>query len=289
MPFARALPPRPWAAPMTRRELAKVALAGAALGAAGWPASARAASALPPGDADVRYVLRLVDDPALDSVYVHLRPDTASDVVWSVPYGTPVAVLSQADGQKLWYGGTTWYELALPYGTGWIYGPLLGDDPPPYAAPPMPSPVPAPPTTPAPVGSGRSIVVSLADQFLWAFDGEDAVLSVACTTGGAGLETPAGDFTVKRHVRNYQFNSPWPKGSFYYYDSVEASYALLFYERSYFLHDAPWRRVFGPASRGGTGKLGKDHTGSHGCVNLPYPAARFLYGWAQDGMPVRVA
>jgi len=130
--------------------------------------------------------------------------------------------------------------------------------------------------------------VSLADQFLWAFDGAAVALAVACTTGGRDLETPTGDFAVRKHVRNYRFNSPWPKKSQYYYDSVEASYALRFYQSSYFLHDAPWRRVFGPASQGGSGKLGKDHTGSHGCVNLPYPAARFLYAWAADGTTVRV-
>ena len=288
MPCSDLSPPNLWAVSLSRRAFGRSALAGAAMCAAGPAAAARAAAALPPGDADIRYVARLVDDPALDSVYAHLRPDTSSDVVWSVPYGTPVPVLGQAEGQKLWYGGTTWYELALPYGTGWIYGPLLSTDAPATVARPMPGPVPSPPVAPSPAGPGRSVVVSLADQFVWAFDGTDTVLSVACSTGGVGLETPAGDFTVKRHIRDYRFNSPWPKGSFYYYESVQASYALLFYERSFFLHDAPWRRVFGRESQGGAGKLGKDQTGSHGCVNLPYPAAYFLYGWALDGTPVRV-
>ena len=274
---------------MTRRRFGRLAAAG--LGALPLlsPAVVRAASDGTPGDdLTIQYVLRLVDDPTLDSVYAHLEPNTSSDVVGSIPYGTPVVVLDQADGEKLWYGGTTWYQVPLTYGQGWLYAPLLGDQPTDQEAPPLPSPVPAPATHPDPVGPGRSIVVSLADQFAWAFEGTSVVLGVGCTSGGKGLETPSGNFTVKKHVRDYTFNSPWPKGSNFYYDTVQCSYALLFHGIGFFLHDAPWRRVFGPDSQGGDGQLGKDRTGSHGCVNLPYPQARFLFNWAPDGTPVRI-
>jgi hypothetical protein len=238
---------------------------------------------------EMRYAIRLVDDPAVDSVYAHESPNTASDVVWSIPFDSPVAVLQRVTGEKLWYGSSTWSQVQLPYDTGWVYEPLLGRQPQGEAMPPSPGPVPAPASAPGPVGKGRSIVISLADQFLWAFEGRAVACAVGCTTGGVGLETPTGDFAVKKHIRDYQFNSPWPKGAWFYYESVQASYALQFYGRSFFLHDAPWRRVFGPVSQGGTGKLGGDYTGSHGCVNLPYPAARFLYNWAPDGTPVRIS
>lgn len=311
-----ALGKMPAMEPLSRRHAACLLAAGAAGWALAWPARAAHAEAvvdlvgaggavtdvgLPPSPAaavgDVLpaakglerlYVQRLVDDPALDSVYAHAGPDTSSDVVGSIPYGTPVPVLGEADGQKLWYGGTTWYKVALTYGAGFLYAPLLDQQPNSPVAPPLPPPVPRPAQTPPAVGAGQSIVVSLADQFLWAFDGDQIALAVGCTTGGKGLETPAGDYTVKQHVRDYTFNSPWPKGSNFWYPTVQASYALLFYEHGYFLHDAPWRRVFGPDSQGGSGPLGHDHTGSHGCVNLPYPAAQFLFGWAADGTPVKV-
>lgn len=238
----------------------------------------------------VQYVQKLVNDPTLDSVYAHLDPNTQSDVVGSIPYGTPVPILGQAVGEKLWYGGDLWYQVPLTYGNGWLYGPLVGDQPTDgVTAPPLPPPVPEPAQRPAPVGTGRSIVVSLADQFLWAFDGGRVVLAVGCTTGGQGLETPAGNYTVKQLVPNYTFNSPWPKSSPYWYPSAQVSFALLFHGAGYFLHDAPWRRIFGPDSQGGAGPLGQDHTGSHGCVNLPYWEARFLYHWAPVGTPVRVA
>src|SRR6185312_6142573 len=77
-------------------------------------------------------------------------------------------------------------------------------------------------------------------------------------------------------------------GSPDWYPPSPASYAMRFLGRDFYLHDAPWRHVFGPASQGGDGPPGGDTTGSHGCVNLPYPAARFLYDWAPEGTPVVV-
>jgi hypothetical protein len=277
---------------LSRRRFVQWGAGGLALLPALTPAVAHAAALLdPPASSNLtyQYVLRLVDDPTLDSVYAHLQPDTSSDVVGSIPYGTPVPILSAAAGEKLWYGGTTWYQVPLTYGNGWLYQPLLGDKPTDgVAAPPLPPPVPEPAQRPAPVGAGRSIVVSLADQFLWAFDVGRVTLAVGCTTGGKGLATPPGDYAVKRHDPNYLFNSPWPKSSPDWYPSVQASFALLFHGQGYFLHDAPWRRVFGPDSQGGSGPLGQDYTGSHGCVNLPYWEAKYLYRWAPDGTPVRV-
>lgn len=277
---------------LSRRHFVRLGAGGLAVVPALLPVSGHAAALLDPLEgtaATYKYVLRLVNDPTLDSVYAHLQPNTASDVVGSIPYGTPVAILGQANGEKLWYGGTIWYKVPLTYGNGWLYQPLLGDQPTGgVVAPPLPPPVPEPKRIPAPVGAGRSIVVSLEDQFLWAFDGTRVALAVGCSTGGKALPTPVGDYAVKQHVINYMFNSPWPKSSPFWYPSVQASFALLFHGTGYFLHDAPWRRVFGPDSQGGSGPLGHDHTGSHGCVNLPYWEARFLYHWAPTGTPVRV-
>jgi hypothetical protein len=277
---------------LSRRRFVQWGAGGLGLLPALLPVTAHAEALIDPLSAttlEYKYVLRLIDDPTLDSIYAHDQPNTSSDVVGSILYGAPVAILSQTAGEKLWYGGTTWYQVPLTYGNGWIYEPLLGDRPTDgVLGTPLPPPVPEPARRPAPVGTGRSIVVSLADQFLWAFEGGDVALAVGCTSGGKGLETPTGDYAVKQHIRNYMFNSPWPKGSPYWYSSEEASYALLFHGDGYFLHDAPWRRVFGPDSQGGSGPLGKDNTGSHGCVNLPYWQAKFLYTWAAVGTPVRV-
>jgi lipoprotein-anchoring transpeptidase ErfK/SrfK len=62
---------------------------------------------------------------------------------------------------------------------------------------------------------------------------------------------------------------------------------MEFIRGGYFIHDAPWRSVFGKASQG-DGRPGTNYGGTHGCVNVPYNAMRFLYGWAPIGTPVHV-
>ncbi len=46
-----------------------------------------------------------------------------------------------------------------------------------------------------------------------------------------------------------------------------------FFHRGYALHGAPWRTSFG-------------YSGSHGCINLPVPVAKWIYDFAPLGTPV---
>jgi len=274
-----------------RRKLGHLTLAVAGALVGFRPPPAGAAALLGPRQSDsvpLRYVLPLDNNPTADNVWAHLAPSTDSDIVAYIPYGTPVGVLRQASGEQLDFGDGIWWEVRLPYGAGWVYSALLGDTPRGAPAPPLPPPVPEPPYAPDPVGPGRSIVVDRDAQFLWAYDGTKPVLSVGCSTGGASLPTPIGEFAVTGHFHPHLFLSLWKEGSPYYYAPTEATFALRFLGADFYLHDAPWRHVFGPDSQGGEGMPGDDTTGSHGCVNLPYPAARFLYNWAADGTPVRV-
>jgi lipoprotein-anchoring transpeptidase ErfK/SrfK len=54
-----------------------------------------------------------------------------------------------------------------------------------------------------------------------------------------------------------------------------------------FIHDAPWRSVFGPGTNG-PGIPGDTYDGSHGCVELPTAAMSQLYPWTALGTPVVV-
>ena len=56
----------------------------------------------------------------------------------------------------------------------------------------------------------------------------------------------------------------------------------------HFLHDAPWRSVYGPGTNTVEGIPGGNTTGTHGCVNVPVAAERWLYSWAPVGTPVRI-
>lgn len=136
-------------------------------------------------------------------------------------------------------------------------------------------------------GDGKKIIVSLSRQMLYAYDGVKLIVQTVVTTGNPSLPTPPGSYNVMGKYHPYEFISPWPLGSPYYYPPSLSNYALLFRDGGYFLHDAPWRAVFGPGSNG-PGQPGSNYGGTHGCINIP-PAPMFtLFNWADVGTPVAV-
>jgi lipoprotein-anchoring transpeptidase ErfK/SrfK len=107
------------------------------------------------------------------------------------------------------------------------------------------------------------------------------------TSGMPQLPTPDGTFYIQFKETNVTFYSPWPPGSPYYYSPEHINYALNFAAGGYFIHDAPWRHLFGPGTNyPHTDPDGTKETGSHGCVNVPTPAGRWLYNWAWNGATV---
>jgi len=134
----------------------------------------------------------------------------------------------------------------------------------------------------------KRIVISLSKQQLWAFDGSHYVMSSLVTTGNPALPTPTGTFPILGKYSPFTFVSPWPPGSQYYYAPSPTTYALLFDDRGYYVHDAPWRGNFGPGSNATTGTPGQTYTGSHGCVNVPFTMMQPLYQWAKIGTVVDV-
>ncbi len=134
----------------------------------------------------------------------------------------------------------------------------------------------------------KRIVISLSKQQLWAFDGSHYVLSSLVTTGNPALPTPLGHFPILGKYSPFTFVSPWPPGSTYYYPPAPTTYALLFDNRGYYVHDAPWRSNFGPGSNATTGTPGQNYTGTHGCVNVPFTMMQPLYQWATIGTVVDV-
>jgi lipoprotein-anchoring transpeptidase ErfK/SrfK len=134
--------------------------------------------------------------------------------------------------------------------------------------------------------AGKRITISLAKQRLRAWVGKRVVLVTPVTTGNHALPTPTGHFAVFAKYSPYTMVSPWPYGSPYWYPTSSMSFAMEF-ARGYFIHDAPWRSVFGLASQG-DGQPGTNYGGTHGCVNVPYDAERFLFSWAPIGTPVHI-
>jgi lipoprotein-anchoring transpeptidase ErfK/SrfK len=157
--------------------------------------------------------------------------------------------------------------------------------PPPTPPPPGPSPSAGHPSIPG----GQVILVSLSQQWLWAYQNGVLLFDTPVTTGMPQLPTPDGTFSVQYHEANVMFYSPWPPSSPYYYAPEHVNYALYFAYNGYFIHDAPWRQRFGPGTNyPHTDPDGAKVTGSHGCVELPTPAAAWVYNWVWDGATILI-
>lgn len=135
--------------------------------------------------------------------------------------------------------------------------------------------------------SGKVIIIALSQETMYAYQGQQLVLKTYVTTGNRELPTPVGSYSVMARYSPYEFISPWPQGSPYWYAPSWVHWALLFRSGGYFIHDAPWRSEFGPGSNLGT-EPGTNGGGSHGCVNTPPRAMAFLWNWTPIGTPVDV-
>ena len=146
------------------------------------------------------------------------------------------------------------------------------------------------PSADVPQYGGQVILVSLSQQWLWAYQDQQLFLASPVTTGMPQLPTPRGDYNVQSKETNVTFYSLWPPGSPFYYSPEHINYAMFFRDIGYYIHDAPWRRAFGPGTENPhTNPDGTWETGSHGCVNMPTPAAATLYNWVRVGAHVVIA
>jgi lipoprotein-anchoring transpeptidase ErfK/SrfK len=125
---------------------------------------------------------------------------------------------------------------------------------------------------------GKIIDVNLSTQRLNAYLDGRLIVSTVITSGRPELPTPPGSYTIMAKYSPYRMVSPWPYGSAWWYETSDMSYAMLFRGGGYFIHDAPWRSVWGTPWV----------SGSHGCVNVPYGAMSTLFAFAEIGTPVAV-
>lgn len=134
----------------------------------------------------------------------------------------------------------------------------------------------------------KRIVVSLSQERLWAYQGNNLLLTTLVTTGNKELPTPTGVFHIMFARHPFTFISMWPKGSKFWYPPSPVHYALYFKDYGYYIHDAPWRHFYGPGSDSVDGQPGNPTTGTHGCVNVPLEAMIQLYKWATPGTAVQI-
>lgn len=228
---------------------------------------------------------------------------------------TPTATLPPANDQDLIPSPT---PTAIPTATSTaLPTPTAKPTPKPTPTPkPKPTATPAPGIPPAPVASGKVILVSLSRQRLYAYQNGALAFTFTVETGRPELPTPTGVYhvffkecsdlrwtnnnaptsshnvnCVEHNGDGYQavFTSPWPKGSPNWYAPTHINYALEFKSGGFFMHDAWWHVAFGPGSNT-PHQLpdGSWETGSHGCIGMRIADAERLYAWTPLGTPVYV-
>lgn len=135
----------------------------------------------------------------------------------------------------------------------------------------------------------KMIVVSTEQQSAQMYENGRVIYSTPVTTGGPELPTDHGVFHVYLKLSPFTFHSPWGPDSPYYYPPTPVTYWMPF-DGGEGLHDASWRSNFGPGSNLAPTDLGTGNTilGTHGCVNLPFAAAQFIWDWAPVGTTVVV-
>jgi hypothetical protein len=121
-------------------------------------------------------------------------------------------------------------------------------------------------------GTGKSIVVSLSEQRMWAYEGETPILSTYVSTGRPEFATPTGTFSivVKKEVEDMEGLIGGE-----YYDVPEVPDVMYFTGVGHAVHGTYWHNDFGSVA-------------SHGCINLPLDIADFLYDWTPMGTTVQI-
>lgn len=115
---------------------------------------------------------------------------------------------------------------------------------------------------------------------MYVYEDGDLILSTPITSGRRDFETVRGKFQIYSKERDHLMKSPFPEEDY----ELWVDYWMPFYG-AYGIHDTCnsqdcWRTRFGGPSY--------VYNGSHGCINTPYNAVRFIYNWAKIGTTVVV-
>ena len=121
-------------------------------------------------------------------------------------------------------------------------------------------------------GEEKSIIVDRENQMVTAFEGEKLVFSQRCSSGAKGTETPKGEFrTYHKGPAVHMTNQGDALENIYNLPGVP--WCSFFTGAGHALHGAYWHNDYGRPR-------------SHGCVNLPSEAAKFIYRWTLPTVPV---
>ena len=117
--------------------------------------------------------------------------------------------------------------------------------------------------------SGRWIAVDLYEQTLAAYDGDRMIFATLVSTGLPDWPTNEGLFRIYRRVELTVMSGAAGQPDFYYLQDVPWT---MYFDQDISLHGTYWHDGFG-------------YRHSHGCVNLSFTDARWLYEWTEEGAP----
>lgn len=121
----------------------------------------------------------------------------------------------------------------------------------------------------------KRILINLNQQTLTAFENDRVVLYTKVSTGtrrggdpvGKPTTTPVGSFRIRNKVPSRHMGNGILTDNIYAYEYPGVPWTMFFHKDGYALHGAYWHNNFGTRM-------------SHGCVNMPYEAALWLFRWS---------
>jgi hypothetical protein len=118
----------------------------------------------------------------------------------------------------------------------------------------------------------KHILVDTATQSVTAFEGDKAVLSARCSSGGKGTKTPLGEFRTYHKGSTIHMTNDGAAGAGRGYDLPGVPWVSFFTSTGVSFHGTYWHNDYGTPR-------------SHGCVNLLPEDAKFLYCWTRPVVP----
>ena len=118
----------------------------------------------------------------------------------------------------------------------------------------------------------RRVLISLSQQYLWAYQGDAVLWEGYISTGTEKFATPPGSFQVLSKLESQTMEGVLGGE---YYNVPDVPTVQYFTEGGHAIHGAYWHSNFGAVM-------------SHGCVNLPMDLSEWLYSWTELGTPVSV-
>jgi hypothetical protein len=116
----------------------------------------------------------------------------------------------------------------------------------------------------------KAIHVDLRTQYVTAFEGERMVFRSRCSSG-AGPKTPLGDFQTYHKGPSIHMTNEGDAEA-HIYDLPGVPWVTFFTGNGEAFHGTYWHNDYGKPR-------------SHGCINLPNSAAKFIYRWTSPTVP----